>query len=153
MVDMEAWQRATQLDGSSVWDVYVLGTDLSDWQRFLDWLRASGLPLSFVRGAASEAVPDEVIDAIAPREDQDICTLSIDPDGMRIYSHFFIESEIELDLDPRDVRNASDLARLQVFLTGMAGLLGKTVLVTPENGQDCPWFEIAPDGATRSHLE
>jgi hypothetical protein len=150
---MEAWLGAVELDGDSLWDVYLLGTDRGDWQRLLDWLRGSGIPLSFIRGAASEAVPDDVIDAFALREDQDTCTLFIDPNGIRINTHFFIESEIELDLDPRDVRNASDLTRLQVFLTCIAGLLGRPVLITPENGQDVPWFEIAPDGLTRSYLE
>src|SRR5687768_3264409 len=151
-MDWEAWQRAVELDGSNLWDVYVLGTDRSDWQRLLDWLRGSGIPLAFKRGGASEAVPHDVGDAFVQQDHQETCTLFIDPDGMRVNTHFFIEGEIELDLGPRDVRNEHDLGRLQALLTSIAGLLGKTVLITPENGQEHPWFEIAPNGETRSCL-
>jgi hypothetical protein len=151
-MDWETWQRAVELDGSSLWDVYVLGTDRSDWQGLLDWLHESRIPLSFERGGVSEAAPLDVGDAFAQQEYQDTCTMFIDPAGMRVNTHFFIEEEIELDIDPRDVRGGHDLARLQAFLTRIAGLLGKTVLITPENGQDTPWFEIAPEGPTQPHL-
>ena len=151
MMTWTAWQQAVEEDGANLWDVYVLDTDRSDWQRLLDWLHESGIPLAFERGGVSEAVPHDVGVTFVQHQDQVTCTLFIDPDGMQINTHFFIEGEIELDLGPRDVRDEHDLARLQRFLTSIAGLLGKSVLVTPENGQQHPMFEVAPNGSTRSH--
>jgi hypothetical protein len=148
-MNWETWQRAVELDGSSLWDVYVLGTDRGDWQRLLDWLRGSGLPLSFQGGASPGPLPQDVGEIFAGLDGGWAYTLFIDPDGMRVNTHFFIEEEIELDIGPRDVRSELELDRLQAFLTGIAKLLDRTVLVTPENGQECPWFSIAPNGSAR----
>ena len=153
VMNWETWQRAIELDGSSLWDAYVLRTDHSDWQRLLDWLHASGLRLRFERGGVPEPLPFAVDDAFVHHADEETCALFIDLAGVRVNTHFFVGEEIELDIGPREVRSEHDLVRLRDLLTDIATLLGKPVLITPENGQKMPWFEIAPDGATRSFVE
>jgi hypothetical protein len=149
-MDWEAWQRASDLDGSNLWDVYVLGTDRNDWQRLLDWLRGTGLPMPFRGAASSASLPPDVGTIFAERAEGWTHTLCIDPQGVNVNTHFFIEEEVEFDLRPRDVHDAIELARLQAFLVCIAKMLDQTVLVTPENDKEHPWFEIAPNGATRS---
>lgn len=151
-MNLETWQRAAELDGASIWDVYVLHTNRSEWQRLLDWLRGSGLPLTFSGPTPTDALPRDVGEIFAWHADW-ICTLSIDPNGMHVNTHFFVEHEIEFNIGPRDFQSERELARLREFLTGIARLLDKTVFVSPENLQEHPLFEIRPDGSTRSCFE
>lgn len=49
--------------------------------------------------------------------------------------------------DTRDVDGPAWLARLLGFMRSVAALLGKPVLMTPENGRDVPWLRVGPDPA------
>ncbi|MFN8636100.1 MAG: hypothetical protein U0893_19805 [Chloroflexota bacterium] len=106
--------------------------------------------VSLEHGGTPEPLPQDVGVIFDGRDAESMSyTLFIDREGMGVNTHFFIEDEIELDIGPRDFHSETDLARLRDFLTGIAKLLGKTVLVTPENTQQYPFFEIDPDGVTR----
>ena len=58
--------------------------------------------------------------------------------------HFFVESEIELDLDPREIQSANSHNEVLSFLEGLAAAIGKPVVVTPENGQSTPFLSFDP---------
>jgi hypothetical protein len=148
MIEWEAWQRAVKEDGGSVWDVYVLDTDRQDWQRLLDFLRGTGLPLSFQRGEITEPLPQDVAHAFwglyGPCEDTTM--LSILLDEMLIKTHFVVDYEVELDIGPREVQSEADLDRLLGFLAAVAQALGKTVLVSSEGFHQYPWLTIEASG-------
>jgi hypothetical protein len=57
-MEME-WERHTSLFASdgSLRDLYVRGTDVSDWQRLLDFLRAGAYTLRYIVDAEQEPQP------------------------------------------------------------------------------------------------
>jgi hypothetical protein len=49
-----------------------------------------------------------------------------------INSHFFIAEEIELDIDPREIRGPQEHAQVLMFLENVAHKLNKPIVPAPE---------------------
>lgn len=65
--------------------------------------------------------------------------------------HFFIESEIEMTIDPREVRSQTELDTLLEFMRGVASALDMPVAMTPENGPEFPILTVVSDGTVEFH--
>ena len=78
--------------------------------------------------------------------------LSIDLYGMILNVHFFIEEEIELDLDlvPHEVNSEARFAALLEFMRGLARSVDKPVRLTPENSSVLVLVEVFPDSSVSS---
>lgn len=125
-------------------DLYVLGTDESDWERLLALLRGGDWLLEYSVGGEPAALPERV-GAIFELRREASPLLRVDPGALRLQCHFFHSSDIEFDFDPRDVEGLAWLARLLAFMRAVAVALGNPVLMTPENSRDIPWFRVGPD--------
>ena len=128
----EAVRTEFEFDGS--WrDIYVLGTDLTDWQRMLDSLRASAFEVAYYAGH-DEAVelPASAAEAF-PRTGEHDRLLTVRFGGVGANCHFFLETEIEWDIDPREVTGQRELDALVAFMQALATAVGKDVVLTPEN--------------------
>lgn len=146
----ESCRDAFEVDGS-LRDIYVLGTDLGDWQRVLNLLREWRLPMVFDVGHVRTAIPDDVAEMFAgPNDDRG--TLKVDLHGIQINSHFFVDYEIEFDVDPREVQDDAALAHLIRFMDGIARRLDKPIILTPENFQERPIITVSPTGPPVYHL-
>jgi hypothetical protein len=120
-----AWKEsaaAFQWDGS--WrDIYVLDTTRDDWQRLLAHIAANH------REATLDDKPlSSVIDFDGGRGR----CLTVSLGSVIPKCHFFAETEIEFDFDPRSMteQNAHALA---AFMAELGSLLDKVVVLTPEN--------------------
>jgi hypothetical protein len=113
-------------------DIYIRNTDIDDWQKLADFLRFSHYELEFCVDDREEPLPEDMHQVF---DDKGELTsyLSVDVDGVAVNCHFFDESEIEMDLDPRDVDGASRMESLLEFITQVGRLLDKEVVLTPEN--------------------
>lgn len=138
------WERchpAFPLDGG-LRDVYVVGTDVNDWDRLLDLVRSSGWPCSYTADGVQDPIPES-----AQRAFDDggrAKNLSFDLGSIQVNGHFFAPEEIELDLDPRQVQSQEALDRVLSFVEDLGGCLGKEVILTEENSQDQVWFRYEP---------
>jgi hypothetical protein len=142
-----SWQKYEpefQRDGS-LRDVYIMDTDMKDWQSFIDLVQELNIMTEFSRGPAVEEIPSCIKGAFSGQYDE-TCSLSIFLDNILLRTHFFVESEIELDLDPRDFRSQEDLDKLVAFMGKIAQRVGKPVLLTPENCPESPIFVVQPGG-------
>ena len=63
--------------------------------------------------------------------------------GIELACHFFTPSEIEFDFDPGGV-GEGELGCLLTFMADLGDLVGKVVVMTPENGRDEPMFKYDP---------
>jgi hypothetical protein len=63
--------------------------------------------------------------------------------------HFFVDNEIEMDLDPRSVSDQVSLDRVVAFMAGVAGALEMSVVLTPENSPERPILTVDPSGSVR----
>ena len=131
----------------SLRDDYVLNTDSRDWQLVLDHLRQSEVPLAFHVDGQPRPLPTDV-QAIFRLRDAAVVGLAIDLTGVLVRCHFFTPSEIEFDFDPRDVVRPEQADRVLSFLQELADLLGKPVLLAPENHPETPLVRKEPVAQT-----
>ena len=115
-------------DGS-LRDIYVHGTDLSDWERLIKRLRTSYVTQWSVDGVL--VAPMTAEECFLVREQSSV-VLSVLDGGLLINCHFFTQAEIEFDLDPRDVRE-ENWPSLVSFLRLLAATTRKDALITAEN--------------------
>lgn len=134
-----------QWDGS-LRDIYVLGANLADWQVLFEYVQEQGLPFTSPLGSRHASLPDDVGELFGRGPESERTSLSIHLHGMILNTHFFVADEIELDLDPREVKGAREFAHLLGFLRDLARLVGKQVCLTPENLENLPYIEVFPDG-------
>lgn len=58
--------------------------------------------------------------------------------------HFFVESEIEFDFDPRQVTGQDRLNAVFSFMQLIARACDKKAVLTPENARDATIFRVHP---------
>lgn len=134
-------REAFDPDGS-LRDIYIKGTDVEDWQRLIDHLTQS-YKTEFVWLPDQITPPPPVAEIFATRSDR-AATLRVDISGLRVNTHFFIEDEIELDLDPQEIRGQADVDAVLSFLTELGDLLHREVALTPENAEDVHIYRYRP---------
>ena len=137
------YEEAFECDGSRR-DLYVRSTSLNDWHRFLKFVNSPRYRLSFqIDGAPSRMPSDATLLFSAGTRP----LLQILVAGVTLNCHFFLEDEIELDLDPEELTDVDDGARAAAVLGFMAELgeaLRKPVLMTAENAPDAVIFRYDP---------
>ena len=121
-------------------DIHVLGTTLEDWRRFV--ALAVSYPYSYDGEIA--ALPD--VESVL--RDDHSHLLSIGVGNARLNCHFFIDSEIEIDIDPAEIESAVDHDAVLSFLERLGRTLGKPVIVTPENEMQTPIVSFDPSNDT-----
>jgi hypothetical protein len=124
-------------DGS-LRDIYVVETTLADWQSFLDWLRRSPYGPVFSSDGAEAILPataDEVFRVV----NESCVLMAIHLGEIQVHCHFFVQSEIELDIDPCQI-DARQFPLLLGFLAGLGDQLDKDVRLTHENDRDRPFL-------------
>jgi hypothetical protein len=148
-----SWEKCRdefEWDGS-LRDLYVLGTDLGDWQRLLDLLRELALPMVWESGSIRKPIPDDVSEMMVFGPDDERGTLKVNLHGIWVHTHFFAVEEIELDIDPREIQDETAFGRLLDFMRRVARRLGKPVILTPENFQASTILTVPPSGAPIYH--
>lgn len=118
-------------DGS-LRDVYILGTSLDDWARVWGVLTADPDRLAFTVDGEPAMLPAKVEDVFRLRGSHTLCA-SYTLGKQRLNCHFFIEEEVEFDLDPKDVDGPLEAERLGQFLAVLGRATSKEVRLTPEN--------------------
>lgn len=127
-----------EIEGS-LRDAYVAHSDISDWQKFTDFV--SSYPSAYTFDGETCALPS--VDAIFSNRSGGHL-LRVKFGAATANCHFFVESEIELDLDPREIQSANTHNEALSFLEGLAVAIGKPVAVTPENDQSTPFLSFDP---------
>ena len=134
------WDDLHELVGEAVhegtlFDVYVLATSEEDWQRLLDLVRAKGWPFSYFESKSSiTEMPADVSDVFKLWTSDSMASLALAlaPD-VHAHCHFFSKDEIELSLDPSEIRGQPQLDVVCDFVEAVGHTLRKDVLLCPEN--------------------
>ena len=113
-------------------DIYIFGTDATDWERLIRALHTSGFRLSYSLDGEPADVPTEARRAFADVEIAAAC-LSVRFDGLLANTFFFTPLEIEFDIDPREIVGQTQLDALVRFMHRLADAVGKEVVLTPES--------------------
>jgi len=130
----DLWER----DGSFR-DVYVFGTSEADWASLLRVARRHHATYRFEGAEAALPSPGAIF---ANREGGHL--LQIELAGVQINCHFFVQDEIELDIDPRQVVDESRHEMVLMFLEELALEIQKPLVLTPENAPETPCLTFNP---------
>ena len=133
-------QNAFHTDGS-LRDIYVQNVTIEDWEKFLTFIQNGSFSLRYFRDQGSALIPSSAAQILKDRS----CAhnLVIDLGGVEICCHFFIEDEIELDIDPREVASANTKDRVLDFMAQLGASLDRDVILTEENSPEHVWFRYS----------
>ena len=126
-------------DGS-LRDVYVLRTSLADWEVFLAFV--SSYPYTHAVDGERCPMPSAAHIFGSPSSSSHLLRVSLGQ--VTVNCHFFTESELELDIEPREVRGAEEHAQVMRFVEQLAMAIGKPALITPEGGATVPFLSFDP---------
>jgi len=68
--------------------------------------------------------------------------VSIDLNGIIVNSHFFLEEQIEFDVDPKQIKSFTDLDQILNLMTDISKTIRKQVTLTDENTIEFPLIKI-----------
>ena len=119
-------------------DIYVFGTDIADWQRMFNAIRAGAYAFTYFKSGEATELPSDARLAF-PLEGECDRRLSVWFADVLANCHFFTVEEIEFDIDPREVKGQVELDALVGFMRCLAESTGKEVVLAPEN---CPEIGI-----------
>lgn len=123
-----------QYDGS-LRDIYILDTSIDDWAHVWAALVADSESLSFEADGVAMKPPADVRNVFALGETRSV-NASYRLGKQQLNCHFFTETEVEFDLDPRDVDGPVEAERLAHFLLALGRATSKAIRLTPENGPE-----------------
>lgn len=130
----DLWGR----DGS-LRDVYIFDTTAADWIVLCDLAREYGHRYTY---DGSEKPLPEVHGIFENRNGSHLLQITVG--RLVACCHFFVSTEIELDLDPREVNGPRDHAEVLLFLERLSDRTSKAVFVTAENAEDIPYLQYDP---------
>ncbi|WP_444944344.1 protein export chaperone SecB [Microbulbifer sp. ZKSA006] len=124
-----------EVDGS-LRDICVENVDSAVWNIFISAVKQSNYKFDFVHGDLVRDLPASLAEIKALQETNPT-TLRIWISGsIQINCHFFVESEIELDVSPSEIQSAGSYFKLTSFLEWLAWATGGVAKLTHENSQE-----------------
>ncbi|WP_170770506.1 hypothetical protein [Ruegeria lacuscaerulensis] len=121
-------------------DIYVLGTTEADWQKFTDF--AAKLDSSFYCDGEQRKLPKHISSIFDSNREQ-LVLMKIETGCTTIHCHFFTESELELDDDPKHIVSQQGLNEISEFIIGLGKVLKKNVVLTEENAPAAVWLSYS----------
>ncbi|MFZ6749025.1 hypothetical protein [Undibacterium sp. Ren11W] len=123
-------------DGS-LRDVYFVDTEMEQWKKFLSFVQDFHYEYSF-DGKAQEMLSAESI--FLNREGHHILSLNVS--GVTVNCHFFVVNEIELDIDPCEIKGQFEHEAILKFIASLSKVIDLSASLTPENGFDTPFLSF-----------
>lgn len=135
------YPSAWQIDGSFR-DIYVLNTNLQDWQTALDFLRDAYHPTYKIDGV--EVLPFTDVVTVFKNSNEQSHLVAIQVHGVSIHCHFFLVRKIEFDIDPREVDSENKEEAILNFMKELAETLGKEAVLTFEGAEHWVLLRVSP---------
>jgi len=126
-------------------DICVRDTGLREWGAATKAVRAAGIREQFMVDGVTARMPDDVARVFEKRSETGaLWTLFVT--GVQLNCHFFDPSEIEFDLDPREVTGQAQLDGIIGFMLLLSEATISPTLLTPENMHHGPIIRTTPSG-------
>ena len=142
------WSQAEEdfVPDGSVRDIYVRHVSADDWESAYRWL-VGKYPHAFTRDGI-QIDPPPSVESIWQHRAVASNRLTLDVGGIDVNCHFFQSDDLELDLRPEEVATEERFTSLSGLMEGLGRLVGKSVVLTYQNGRDDAVFvEFAPEDA------
>lgn len=140
-IEYEQCREEFVFDGS--WrDIYIFNTSIDDWNAVLEVLSAykheyfiDGEPRTLPKPLDSNHFVDR---------HEYSCTLKSFYYCLQVNCHFFTDEMVELDIDPREVKDQASLDHLLAIMRLLGDKTNKDVVLTPENCEHVVIFRYIP---------
>lgn len=143
-MDWDRIKAEFEFDGS--WrDIYVLGTTWRDWAAVWLALRSLDPTPKFFRVGHSEPMPAQLDWATAFTGDRPYLAANVG--RIEFNCHFFVDTEIEFDFDPRSIEEPSHVEDVARFMALLGRATGKPAILTGENCRATPIASFDPISA------
>ncbi|SFC48038.1 hypothetical protein [Bacillus sp. UNCCL81] len=134
------------VDGS-LRDMYVFNVGLDEWQKLYELIHRSHWNITlYIDGQISEYENTTVYMLFKEKENHSIM-MTIKINGILFNCYFFSLTEIEFDLDPKEIKNETDVKVVFEFMKKISRVLGKECVLTLESDSDNPLVIVHSDGA------
>jgi len=125
-------------------DIYVEDIDIDIWNLFLRKIEESSYKISFFHGELKKDLPN-LFSNIKFLQQSDSTILSIWlNENIHLNCHFFIDSEIELDLTVQEIQVEQSFILLQEFMVWLSHVVKKEVKLTHEGMQNDVIMKVIP---------
>lgn len=121
-------------DGS-LRDIYIHNTNIQDWETCLGWAKSYEYSYYF------DGEEKNLLDAksiFSDRSGSHLLKINVGSNPICINCHFFIVSQIEMDIDPIEIKNEDTQNELFSALAILSHRLNKKIFITPENSEEDP---------------
>ncbi|MGL1900727.1 MAG: hypothetical protein OCC49_01235 [Fibrobacterales bacterium] len=115
-------------------DLFVKNTGKVEWQCLMRFLMDSDHEVSLLKNHEKIAITSFRFKDIF--ETDELFELEIFLDAVKVNCQFFISTEIELDIDPADIKTDSDAQNVFTFMEAIGTALLRNVLLTEENSEN-----------------
>lgn len=125
-------------------DLYIFQTTREDWQKWVNYVNQNHR-IDWYNGktAKDESKIDfRVVDEFWNGNHDLSSTAKVFIDTIQINAHFFMDTEIENDIDPREFESIEDHYKLIQYMTDLSNLLDKPVILTPENEPETALIKV-----------
>ena len=126
-------------------DIYVQNATISDWEKTVDLLN-SEYKLTF--GVYEYNLTDKIdfgyVKTMFADETGELETKSatIDLSGIVVKCFFFLENQIEFDINPTEIKTESDFNKITDFMKSISSKLEKQITLCGENQPEFPLIKI-----------
>ncbi|MEV4552129.1 tyrosine-type recombinase/integrase [Nonomuraea wenchangensis] len=125
-------------------DLFVPDATVEDWQAVLDLIRTRGWQWQYSQGDTILPLPTAA-EALARPPEAETVSLRVWPaPGVLAIFRLMSETEIDFDVDLRELQGQEGVDTLCDFLRAIGSELGKPVLMTPEGGSQDPVLGFDP---------
>ncbi|PIB35722.1 hypothetical protein BFP72_10115 [Reichenbachiella sp. 5M10] len=125
-------------------DIFILGSTLDDWNNVLHGLKNSDYGLDFLIDSEPAELPHNAEEIFKIENSK---TLRVRQDNIFFNSYFFVDSEIDFDIDPRDFVAFEQGEDLVNFMRFLSNLTNKPCILTPELDQEYILMKILPNSS------
>lgn len=123
-------------------DIYVDNTSIKDWEKIIDTFKNSDFSINFFVDENESKLPTDISSLFTNR--QNSLKLQLKKENILINSFFFIDDEIEFDIDPREFVAEEQHSVIFEFLSLLSGATNKTIKLCDENSADTPYLILLP---------
>ena len=135
---MKIWHEIKsefRTDGS-LRDIYVENINSTVWEAFIKSVKNSEYKIQFNHGEVVKILPNTFTEIKELRETEHTTLWLWLSKEIQINCHFFIDSEIELDVSPSDIQDEVSYLKLINFMQWLSSALKHEVKLTHEGSQD-----------------
>ncbi len=129
-------------------DIYILQTSLEDNNKWAEYVNEN-YRIEWFNGL-TQADENKINFEVTKQfwnGNHDLCsTAKVFIDQIQINNHFFIDTEIENDIDPREINSIEDHQRVVKYMIDLSQLLDKQIILTPENDKEIVLMKVSKDG-------